>query len=84
VKDTCTKKKAVLAKFPKEIQDFANVFLQMQIKRDDADYNPDRTVFKSSVLTDISMAEASIEVFNKAPIQDRRAFAAFVMLKQRN
>src|SRR5262249_18692040 len=85
VKDTCTKKKAVLARFPKEIQDFANVFLQMQIKRDDADYNPQmETVFKSAVLTDISIAEVTIDSFNNAPIKDRRAFAAFVMLKQRN
>src|SRR5262249_17009908 len=62
VKDTCTKKKAVLAKFPKEIQDFANVFLQMQIKRDDADYNPQmETAFKSAVLTDISIAEVAID-----------------------
>jgi len=84
VKDTCTKKKSVLSKFPKEIQDFANIFLQMQIKRHDADYNPDGTVFKSAVLTDIAIVEAAIEGFNKAPLKDRRAFAAFVMLKQRN
>jgi hypothetical protein len=84
VKDTCIKKKAVLSKFPQEIQDFANIFLQMQIKRDDADYNPDGTVFKSAALTDIAIVEAAIDGFSKAPLKDRRAFAAFVMLKQRN
>jgi uncharacterized protein (UPF0332 family) len=83
VKDTCAKKKAVLAKFPQEIQDFANVFLQMQTKRDDADYNPHGTLFKSAVLIDIEIAQAAIDNFSKAPQKDRRAFAAFVMLKQR-
>ena len=84
MKDTCTKKKAVLAKFPKEIQDFADIFLGMQTKRDDADYNPEITVFKSAVLIDIAIVEAAINGFSKAPLKDRRAFAAFVMLKQRN
>jgi hypothetical protein len=53
-------------------------------KRHDADYNPDGTVFKSAVLTDISTVEAAIDGFSQAPLKDRRAFAAFVMLKQRN
>jgi hypothetical protein len=50
----------------------------------DADYNPDATVFKSAVLTDIAIVEAAIDGFNKADLKDRRAFAAFVMLKHRN
>jgi hypothetical protein len=82
-KSACTNKR-ILSKFPKEIQDFADVFVKMQIKRHDADYNPDGTVFKSAVLTDISTVEAAIDGFSQAPLKDRRAFAAFVMLKQRN
>jgi hypothetical protein len=56
----------------------------MQLKRHDADYNPDGTVFKSAVVTDVSTVEAAIDGFNKAPLKDRRAFAAFVLVKQRN
>jgi uncharacterized protein (UPF0332 family) len=82
-KSACTNK-ATLSQFPKEIQDFANLFVQMQLKRHDADYNPDGTVFKSAVLTDVSTVEAAIDGFNKAPLKDRRAFAAFVLVKQRN
>jgi len=75
--------KGVLLKFPKEIQDFANLFVQMQFKREDADYNPNGTVFKSAVLTDISAVKAVIDGFGKAPLKDRRAFTALVMVKQR-
>jgi uncharacterized protein (UPF0332 family) len=82
-KSACTNK-AIVQKFPKEIQDFANVFVEMQLKRHDADYNPDGTVFKSTVLTDISAVEAAIDGFSNAPLTDRRAFAAFVLVKQRN
>jgi uncharacterized protein (UPF0332 family) len=82
-KSACTNK-SMLSKFPKEIQDFANLFVQMQLKRHDADYNPYGTVFKSAVLTDISTVEAALEGFGKAALKDRRAFAALVLIKQRS
>jgi hypothetical protein len=40
--------KTTMGKFPQSIQDFANNFVQMQIKRHDADYNPDCKLFKSA------------------------------------
>jgi uncharacterized protein (UPF0332 family) len=82
-KSACSNK-MILAKFPQEIQDFANMFVQMQIKRHDADYNPTIKVFKSAILTDISIVNAAIKDFDTAPLEDRRAFAALVMFKQRN
>jgi hypothetical protein len=82
-KSACSNK-TILAKFPQEIQDFANMFVQMQIKRHDADYNPTIKVFKSAILADISIVNAAIKDFDTAPLKDRRAFAAFVMFKQRN
>lgn len=72
-----------IAKFPKEIQDFANAFVTMQSKRHDADYDPNAKFFKSAVLLDVQAATSVIADFNAAPIKDRRAFAALVMLKQR-
>ena len=82
-KTACTNK-SVIQKFPQEIQNFANLFVEMQKKRHDADYNPNARVFKSAVLDDISIVEITINAFNGAPPKDRRAFAAWVLLKQRN
>lgn len=81
-KYACENKK-VIAKFPKEIQDFANMFVMMQIERHDADYDPDKRFFKSAVLTTIAASEVVMADFATAPSKDRRAFAAWVLFKQR-
>jgi hypothetical protein len=73
----------VLQRFPQAIQDFANMFVQMQIKRHDADYNPDYRAYKSAVITDIFIANAIIHHFNRVPLKDRRAFAAHAIIKHR-
>lgn len=70
-----------IQKFPREIQDFANMFAQMQSKRLSADYDPFCRTEKSTVLTDIEGVEAAISDFKKAPIKDRRAFAALVLFR---
>jgi hypothetical protein len=81
-KDAC-KKEDDLRKFPKPIQDFANMFVQMQIKRHNADYDPDEKFFKSAVLTDIRAVEDAITRFEKAASKDKCAFSAFVLLRMR-
>lgn len=73
----------VMKKFPKDIEDFGNQFVSMQIKRHDADYKPDGNYYKSSVQQDICDAEQVIRRFQSVPVKDRRAFAAFVLLKVR-
>jgi hypothetical protein len=82
-KQACQNKQ-VIAKFPKEIQDFANMFVMMQIERHDADYDPDKRFFKSAVLYNIVAADVAMTDFAAAPLKDRRAFAAWVLLKKRN
>lgn len=72
-----------ISKFPKEIQDFANTFVQMQLKRHKADYDPSERIFKSAVLADISTVQAAIDAFGNASLKDRRAFAALVLLPPR-
>lgn len=76
------KQKLILQRFPAEIQDFANHFYSMQIKRHKADYDPYEKITKSSVITDIALTESVIESFERAPDHDRRAFAALVLLQQ--
>jgi len=73
-----------ISQFPKEIEDFANTFVEMQEKRHKADYDPYKRLTRSSVLTDISKVEAAIGDFKKAPIKDKRAFCTFVLFKRRN
>ena len=74
---------ALIRKFPREIQDFANVFVQMQKKRHMADYDPDHRPYKSEVLNDIATVESAIADFHRAPTKDRRAFVALVLFKSR-
>ena len=73
-----------MKKFPREIEDFANEFVKLQIKRHDADYDPSATFARSEVLNDIVSAEAAIKKFKPAPISDRRAFVAWLVLAKRN
>ena len=73
---------SITKKFPQGIQDFANSFVSMQQKRHKADYDPYEKFFKSSVLSDIGIAETVIDAFERAPLKHRRAFVAYVLLKQ--
>ena len=79
----CCQKSAIMEKFPQEIQDFAAMFVTMQEKRHSADYDPEARTYKSTVLIDLQSVEKVISDFSKVPIKDRRAFAAYVLLKTR-
>jgi uncharacterized protein (UPF0332 family) len=70
-----------ISALPRQIQDFANLFVTMQEKRHKADYGPNAKAQKSQVSTDIDLVEAAIEDFESVSAKDRRAFAAFVMFK---
>ena len=71
-------------KFPKEIQDFGNLFREMQAKRHKADYDPFEKYCKSTVEIDIDDIKGVIGRFKNADVKDRRAFAAYVLFKRRN
>jgi hypothetical protein len=73
----------IISKFPRPIEDFANVFATMQVKRLNADYDPFAKFTKSEVAQDIATAERAMADFVKAPLKDRRAFCAFVLFKKR-
>lgn len=72
-----------MKKFPKEIEDFGNEFVQAQIKRHSADYDPNGTYTRFDVISDIEAAELAIKELSKAPVKDRRAFAAWVTMSNR-
>ncbi len=80
-KDACKERKTV-EKFPAEIQDFANTFVTLQQLREDADYDPTTRYAKSDVLTLLKDAQDVSRRFKSAPVKDRRAFAAWVLLQR--
>ena len=55
----------------------------MQHKRHRADYDPDGRWRKSEVAEDIDSAADIIDQFERAPVQDRRSFAVYVLLRSR-
>ena len=75
----------VLTRFPVEVQDLANLFVDMQKKRHRADYDPDPSFSWSrlSVMQDIDETEDAIRRFSRAPTKDRRAFAVYLLLDLR-
>lgn len=73
----------VMNQFPPEIQTFANCFVEMQAKREDADYDPDAVFLKSDVVQDIDVAERTIQGLESASRRDRQAFAVYVLLHPR-
>ena len=56
----------------------------MQHKRQMADYDPYGRWHKSEVAEDIDAAADIVARFERVPVQDRRAFAVYVLLRSRN
>lgn len=74
-------KRAIIGKFPKDIQDFAEAFIILQERRQSADYDP-ASVFQDSEVEELIIrAEDAIARLARAPLADRRAFAALVVLR---
>jgi uncharacterized protein (UPF0332 family) len=73
----------IVPKFPKPIEDFANIFVTMQTKRHSADYDPSARFTKSEVVQDIATVRQAITRFYNAPLKDRRAFCAHVLFRRR-
>lgn len=75
------KDRRTISRFPGAIQDFAEGFVFLQERRHGADYDPSSRFRLSEAETLIERAEEAIAAFERAPLADRRAFAAFVLLK---
>ena len=76
-----------MKRFPREVRNFADQFVDVQGKRAEADYDPEAPQgrwSKADVAEDIDTSEDAIERFEAAPLRDRRAFAIHVLLRHRN
>ncbi len=74
----------MVQRFPVEIRGFAGQFVNLQGKRELADYDPSETLEQANVINDINLTQAAIAQFQQAPERDRRAFAVYVLLNLRN
>ena len=67
------------------VRDFAEVFVVLQIERQEADYALDMDAYrKSDVLRRIASAEQAISRFEQADVEAKRGFAAHVLFRQRS
>jgi uncharacterized protein (UPF0332 family) len=82
VKRAC-KNHQLMSRFPKEIEDFGNKFVEMQIKRHQADYDPAVRLNRSSVVQEIQDVEVVLRSLETCSTADRKAFAAHVLLRAR-
>ena len=77
------KNKAVMEKFPEEIQSFGQTFIEMQEQRHAADYDPDPKLLRTDVKQLIDETAKAITEFDKTTPADRKAFAIYVLLRTR-
>ena len=69
--------------FPKELRDFANIYVTMQLKRHRCDYSPDTAVSSTEVRRALSATKIALVKFRTIAEPERRAFCAFILLKSR-
>lgn len=81
---TKCRNRKMMGKFPKIIEDFANAFVELQVKRHSADYDPFAKFNADEVSADIDLAADAIAGVKSAPEKHRRAFCAYILFKDRN
>ena len=69
--------------FPPLIKRCADIFVELQEQRHEADYNPTLQVLRAEALDAIKEAEEAIAALKSAPRRDRRAFAVQLLHKKR-
>jgi uncharacterized protein (UPF0332 family) len=75
--------KQILKKFPDPIANFGTVFVKIQIKRHNADYDPYEKFYKSEVINGRVEVEDAIKDFEARTSKDKTAFASWVVIKAR-
>ena len=70
-------------RFPHGIREFAKAFADIQRLRHVADYAPQTDFYRRETLLAIDYVKKVIDDFAAAPVQDRRAFSVYVLLRMR-
>jgi len=79
----CCNRKDIISKFSTEMQYFCNTLGYMHSTRNEADYNPKATFFRSEVLDDIESAKNAINNFMKSELHERKALLVYATTSSR-
>ena len=69
--------------FPREIQEFGRLFVDLQLQRHRADYDPTASFDRATVIQLVAEAERHIIGLENAAPADRRDFAIYVLFRDR-
>ena len=75
--------KEVMNEFPESIREFAATFVDMQIERTLADYDPATRLRRYEVLNNIRKVELALERFRDSDTRDKTAFTVWVTIQKR-
>ena len=81
--DEVKRKKGVLQRFPDLVQDFVDLLVEAKEMRHRADYDPVARLTLSDTQTMIGRVETAISALRRIDRKDRKAFAAFIVLRRR-
>ena len=70
-------------RFSPPVQGLARHFVHIQNRRHQADYDPDEIFNHQGVLSSITEADGHIRAFRAVPVQERRAFAVYILMRER-
>ena len=70
-------------RFSMPIQNLAEYFAVFQRRRHRADYDPDGSFLQPEAMAAVAQAEALISAFRAVPASERRAFAVYVLMRER-
>ena len=65
------------------VRDLANLLPELRGRRHAADYDPGARFTKSNVLRDLDLTGAAMDSFDRAPYEDQRALAVFLLFRER-
>lgn len=77
------KQSSVIVRFPKPLQDFAGVFCKLQVDRHRADYDPNSSFLRESVVEMIDEATSTLDGLAHVRRKDLRAFSVWATMAQR-
>lgn len=70
-------------RFSQPIRNLARHFPTIQRLRHQADYDPVRTLTLTEILSVVEQASGIIATFLAAPLHERRAFAVYILMRER-
>lgn len=71
------------SRFSLSVQNLADSLITAQSRRHQADYDPDASFIQQEILETINQIDGIIDAFRALPVRERRAFAVYVLMRER-